>query len=453
MYERIARSYVDLLQRARGWDYRPMLETLERLDAAPPEAIEEYRRTRLRELLEHCGRNVPFWRREFARIGFDPTRLRDVSDLAPLPIVNKRVLRASYGDFLDERGAGAWDDWVTSGATGEPFAFRLDRQSIAANTFAALARGRRWWGFDYGEREAMIWSGVRDVTGALQGSIVALRRRVSWRIKNIVLIDIYSLGDEAIARAYRRLLRFQPRLIRAISSGLFRFCEGLERQGLDGTRLGVRGAIFTGEGMTPVQRRLIERVLGCPTICEYGCCELGVIAFECPSRGLHLAHENMVFEFLRDGRPALPGETASLLVTNLNSLVSPLVRYELGDLVVPSAKRCDCGRPSPLLESVSGRAHDTIRSPGGSVIHALFFTHLFDELPQVHQFRVVQTRIDRLRVELRSDRTIEVSVRERLERSVRSAMGEGVEIEVVQVDALPVSPNGKTPWIVSEIQA
>ena len=48
-------------------------------------------------------------------------------------------------------------------------------------------------------------------------------------------------------------------------------------------------------------------------------------------------------------------------------------------------------------------------------------------------------------------RAIEASVRERTERTVRSAMGEGVEVEVVQVAQLPVSANGKTPWIVSEI--
>ena len=68
--------------------------------------------------------------------------------------------------------------------------------------------------------------------------------------------------------------------------------------------------------------------------------KLGVVAFECPSGGLHLSHENMVFEFLRDGRPAEPGEEASLIVTNLNSYVSPLLRYSVGDLVVPSEKTC-----------------------------------------------------------------------------------------------------------------
>ncbi len=451
MYERFAKFYADLIQRARGWDYRPALETLERLEAATPDEVEAYRRTRLRELLGHCGRNVPFYRREFARIGLDPERVNGVEDLAGLPVVDKSTLRSSYSDFLDERGAGSWDDWVTSGATGEPFAFRLDRESIASNTFATLARGRRWWGFEFGVREAMIWSGVRDVTGALQGALAALRRRWSYRLKNIVLIDVYTLDDAAIARAYRRLRRFRPRVLRAISSGLFRFCEGLEKQGLDGTRLGVRGAIYTGEGMTAAQRRLIERVLGCPTICEYGCGELGVIAFECPSGGLHLSHETMVFEFLCEGRAARPGEQANLVVTNLNSYVSPLVRYSVGDLVVPSEEPCDCGRPMPLLASVSGRAHDTIRTPSGRVIHALFFTHLFDELPEVHQFRVVQTRIDRLRIELRSSQTIDAAARSRIERAVRDAMGAEVQVDVEQVAALPVSANGKTPWIVSEI--
>ncbi len=453
MYERIAKAYGDLVMRARGWDYRPMLATLEALEFASPEDIAEYRRDRLRKLLAHCARHVPYYRREWKKLGFDPDWVKETEDLARLPVLDKSILRSQYPGFLDERGVGAADEWVTSGATGEPFAFRLDRQSIAANTFAALARGRRWWGLDFGVRKAMIWSGVRDVNGALHGSIVALRRRVSWRLKNIVLIDIYSLDERAIARAYQRLLRFQPRLIRAISSGLFRFCEGLEKLGLDGTALGVRAAIYTGEGMTPAQRRLIERVLGARTICEYGCGELGIIAFECPSGGLHLSHENMIFEFIREGRAALPGEEASLVVTNLNSYVSPLVRYKVGDLVVPSNEVCPCGRRMPLLQSVIGRAHDAIRTPDGRVIHALFFTHLFDEFPSVHQFRVVQSRIDTVRIELRSSATIEPQTMAFIERSVRFAMGGSANVQVSQVAALPVTPNGKTPWIISELDS
>lgn len=322
------------------------------------------------------------------------------------------------------------------------------------NTFAAMIRGRRWWDLEVGVREGMIWSGVRDVGGRFPARLAAMKRRLSWRMKNIALVDVYHLDSQAVRKAYARFLSFQPVLLRAIASGLYRFCAGLDELGLDGRALGVRAAIFTGEGLLPTQRRLIERVLGCKTISEYGCTELGVIAFECPSGNLHLSHENHIVEFEHDGQEARPGDHADLIVTNLNNRAAPLVRYAIGDVVaVPSGAACPCGRTMPLIDGVKGRTHDTVVTPSGQAVHALYFTHIFDSLPSVHQFRVVQERIDQLRIELRSDRQVSARDREFIRAAGERAMGPGVKVEVVEVRELPVSSGGKQPWIVSMVTA
>jgi len=108
----------------------------------------------------------------------------------------------------------------------------------------------------------------------------------------------------------------------------------------------------------------------------------------------------------------------------------------------------------PLIESVGGRSHDTIRTPDGGTIHALFFTHLFDLIPIVHQFRVVQRAVDRIRVELVSTEAIPDDVREFIRTSVEKEMGGGgASAEVVQIAEIPRNRGGKAAWIVSEIDA
>jgi phenylacetate-CoA ligase len=450
MGTRVNQLYHDLLQKARGWDYHPALKKLEELQWSPPAQVAEYRLQRLRRLLAHCCENVPFYKEQFRRVGMSPFDIRSENHIDRLPIVTKRTLREDYDRFFATDHSRRFDTWVSSGSTGEPFPFRLDKRSIAANTFAALARGRRWWGMDFGVREGMIWSGIRDVSGTRSGAFSALRRRLSWRLKNIIVINVYDLNSDAIQRAYKRFLDFQPVLIRAISSGLFRFCEGLENQGLDGQKLGVRGAIYTGESLPPAQRALVERVLGCKAISEYGCTELGVIAFECPNGGMHISHENLFVEYLADGRRAMPGEPAELIVTNLNDYAAPLVRYAVGDVVVPTDRACPCGRSLPLISSVAGRTHDTIMTPEGAPIHGLYFTHIFDRLPNVHQFRIIQEKLDRIRIELKSANGMPESDRRFIRGSVGRIMGEGVAIEVEQVAELPLSPGGKVQWIVSK---
>ncbi|MFP6655270.1 MAG: hypothetical protein VCB25_06560, partial [Myxococcota bacterium] len=218
----LAKPFNDWVLKRRGWDYQPALADLERLQWETPEVVAAWREGRLRALLRHCESNVPFYRDAIREAGMNVGRASDTSDLARLPIVDKSVLRSDYSRFFAEEGARPFEDWVTSGATGQPFAFRLDRASIAANTFAGLARGRRWWDADFGGREAMIWSGVRDVSSSLQGAFAAKRRKLSWRLKNIQLFDIYNLDEEAVRGIYQTLLRFRPPTMRVISSGLYR---------------------------------------------------------------------------------------------------------------------------------------------------------------------------------------------------------------------------------------
>ena len=449
--DRFAKTWVNLVQNARGWDYRTSLTALEQSQWLSKELMEQQNLAKLRNLLTHCHARVPFYRDAMKQSGFEPGDLHSFADIGALPIISKADLRADYDRFKAASENSSYDVWASSGSTGEPFFFRLDRRSIRANTYAALARGRRWWGMDFGVREGMIWSGLSDLTGTASGRFAALKRRVSWSLKNITTIDVYLLNDTAIYRGYQTFLLSRPRVLRTIASGLLRFCNGLERLGLDGRKLGIEAAIYTGEGLTQTQRDRIESVLGCPTVAEYGCTELGIIAFECPEGGLHVSHDNLLIEYLVEGKPAKAGEQAEMVITNLNEWIHPLLRYKIGDFAAPSAKTCACGRTLPLIEELGGRVHDSIRTPQGQVIHGLFFTHLFDHLPEVAQFRVIQRRLDGFEIEIVVPGTSAERAKYSVEKAVHDTLKEQMTVEVRTVDSLPVAASGKTRWIISEL--
>lgn len=452
MIRTLARHYSTLAQRARGWDYRQDLSDLQSMERWTEDQRTDYRIRKLRDLLTHCGEAVPFYRDHFRSIGFDPREIRSEAEIDALPIITKDVLREEYHRFHSQDPSLGYSEWMTSGSTGQPFLFRLDRRSITRNTFAALERGRRWWGIEPGTPELMIWSGVRDISESTSGRFRAWRRRLSWGLKNILLVNTYDLDSAKVAAAYEDILRFRPTVTRSISSGLYRFCSLLTEMGLDGRRLGIRHAIYTGESFPEAQKRLVESVLGCETICEYGCSELGILAFECPAHRIHMMSENFTLEYRCGDRAARPGEEAELVATNLSSHAAPLIRYAVGDCVIPSADVCDCGRTMPLIESVAGRAHATIRTPSGAVVHGLFFTHLFDDLPIVHRFQVVQDSLNDLRIDLTSTETIPNEVRSSIRAAVERVMGPEVSVRIEQVADLPLSRSGKFRWIVSHVK-
>jgi phenylacetate-CoA ligase len=66
-----------------------------------------------------------------------------------------------------------------------------------------------------------------------------------------------------------------------------------------------------------------------------------------------------------------------------------LPRYNTGDLVRMSGRRCACGRGLPLIDEVVGRQNDMVVDPHGSAVHSEFFTHLFREDARIHAFQVV----------------------------------------------------------------
>jgi len=451
VYPQIARFNHWLVQKVRGWDYETELSSLMDSELEESDKHDSARLIALKDLLKHCSLNVPFYRDSWRNIGFSPDEVTLESGLDVLPVLTKENLREHYKSFSSSNKI-PFDVWKSSGSTGEPFPFILDNNAIKYNTFAALARGKKWWGWGSGEPEAMIWSGVSDASGTLKGMLQAFKRRLSWGLQNIVLIDVYKLDSSSIEKGYKLLMKHKPKLIRGISSGLYRFCVGLNSLGLDGHKLNVSVVIYTGEGLPQSQKIFIEQVLGCPVVCEYGCTELGIIGFECPERKIHLSDDNLFCEFIRDGKPALPGEVAELVVTNMRNYAFPLVRYSVGDFVVPSDGGCKCGRTLPLIDGIQGRLHDAIISPDGSVVHALFFTHLFDRYEEVHQFRVIQEANYDVNVELVSLRELSAAVVDDVQGLIDTKLGNKVIVKVLQVESLPVSARGKTPWIISKLK-
>ena len=448
---RLSKTWVDFIQAIRGWDSSQDLIELEKSQWLPLAEVQKINFNRLCVLLEHCQRNVPFYRDAMKASGFDLKNFRSLDDLRSLPLVTKSDLRRNYEQFRAEGNQGVYDVWSSSGSTGEPFSFIRDRRSIKANTFAALARGRRWWGMEYGLPEGMIWSGLSDLTGTVGGRFAALRRRISWSLKNVTLVDVYLLNDEAIQGAYQAFERSRPKGLRAIASGLLRFCDGIEKLGLDGRKLGIEIAIYTGEGLSNPQRQRIETILGCKTVSEYGCTELGIIAFECPEGGLHISHENLIVEYLVNGRPAQEGERGELVITNLNDRIYPLLRYKTGDIAVPTDRTCPCGRSLPLMKEMQGREHDFIQTPQGKTIHGLFFTHLFDQLQQVRQFRVIQKQLDQLSFEIVIAGEEKNRICSLVQTMAQDKLDEPMKVSVLAVDSIPVSSSGKTRWIISEV--
>ena len=99
------------------------------------------------------------------------------------------------------------------------------------------------------------------------------------------------------------------------------------------------------------QEDLIARVFDCPVANEYGARDAGILAYTCPSGGIHITAENCIIEVLDPVtyEPVLNGQSGVLAITDLTNYVQPRLRYMLGDMGTLSTEECCCGRRLPLV--------------------------------------------------------------------------------------------------------
>src|SRR6185312_9482746 len=109
----------------------------------------------------------------------------------------------------------------------------------------------------------------------------------------------------------------------------------------------------------------------------------------------------------REGGPGGVGlRPGPLLVTDLVNRGMPLIRYQVGDVVVPSSRQCKCGRGLPLIERVEGRDADYVVTPAGQLISGISLTENFAlHITGAAQVQVVQETTTFLRIRMVKDAT------------------------------------------------
>jgi phenylacetate-CoA ligase len=142
----------------------------------------------------------------------------------------------------------------------------------------------------------------------------------------------------------------------------------------------------------------------------------------------------------------------NVVVTDLDNLAFPFIRYRNGDRAVAADQLCSCGRQHQVLSRILGRIGDVIVGPSGNRVHPEFFTHLLNETGIAHRarlrkYQVVQEAPRRLLWKLAADPLMEHD-REWLVREVRRYLGE-VDVLIETVEDIPVGRSGKFQYVIA----
>jgi phenylacetate-CoA ligase len=441
----IAGVVFPLHERLKGLDTTRVYRELMHTQWLPRKAIEALRLQRLRELLTHAHRDVPYFRRLFDDLGFKPDQVNSLDDLTRLPLLTKDIIRTKR-DELFGASPNKLRLFSTTGSTGDPLQFYLS-SARTAHTVAAKWRATTWWGVDIGDREIVAWSSPIEVTA--QDRLRGLRDLI-MRSK---LLPTTSLTPGRADELLEEIRAFRPRMLFGYPSTLALLAERAIELRMDLTQLGTRVAFVTAERSYPHQRELISKAFGCRVADGYGGRDSGFIAHECPDGGMHITAEDIIVEIVDQNGNRLPaGKPGEVVVTHLFSFGFPFIRYKNGDVAVASDRVCKCGRELPLIDEVRGRTNDFLIAQNGAKIHDVSFAMLLRDMPGVTQFKIVQETLTHIHLQLVvgpefDSGSADPKIRDLFERT----LGKGVELQIERVESIPPERTGKYRYVVCKI--
>lgn len=396
------------------------------------QSVDKLARRRLGRLLCHSARNTAFYRRRLKDAGIewdDPILERDpYRALAALPPVSKLELReAGFTALAGGRVGTNWRSSASSGSTGEPFQVYYEPRAWATLKYAVKLRARRACGVRPTDRVAIL--------DAVAPGVAASRLERAIGCGRISVLQSPSLVAAA-------LVAFQPDVIYGLPSAIHEAVRALQERG---DKLPVTAVFTSGELLDRSARGLLAAAFQAPIHDVYGTSETKEIAWECPRGGMHLNHDVVRVEVLDDSGQALPpGEEGNLVATLLVSRAMPLLRYLTGDRGALLSGACACGRSSPLLGVVTGRAADVLILRGGQRISPYAFTCALERISGVLRYQVSQLDPARVRVrailEVAADR---VAIADQMRTALRFDVAPFLDADVEFVDHLPTGPRAK----------
>ena len=418
--------------RTRHVDYLPRVE------------LEKRQWQAMRCMLRHAFIHVPFYRRKLEEAGVRPEEILEPSDWARVPITATEELRSHFpGETLaDIYSLENCKRMRTSGSTGQPFQFVIDREALSLR-LAINLRTCEMSGYRLGKK-------IVQIAPPIQASGKGFGRWVN-RLINRYEVEVFTPEYKRTAQLF---YRFAPEFVVGYTSYVKVLTDYFEIHSLSLPQPLI--AVMTNsETLLPQYRKRIEKVFQTEVFDQYGSVEFGRIATECECHdGYHINTDAVYLEVLDPftKQPVPDGEMGALIVTGLLNRAMPFIRYQIGDLAALSPREyiCACGRSTPKIVAIHGRLQDTLLTSDGMPVIPDFLYRLLRRFDAIHNFQVVQTSLTAVTLRCVLGRQLNQNERRQIESGLQDYLG-SVHITWERLQSIP-REQGKFKHIVSTIK-
>lgn len=420
---------IDFLSNKNTWGF---YKTYNESQWFTKEKMKKFQLNKLRKLLSHCYENVEFYRRVMVSSGINPQEISSLNILNKFPIINKEIIQENYDLFIpkNHQKIKGIKTSQTGGTTGNILLKRTD-SNVRGSANATYLRFFDWMGVEKGDKTLRLMGGhiMR------QGASRRLKTKINNCLTHTTSLNPYDKTDKNIERIIKELSSNKYKLLKGYSQNLFFLSNLLKEKGL---RFNIPKVTTTAEPLMEEHRQAFKEVFNAESFDQYGCGEIGGIAYECNHhKGLHVAEERVILEI---------NEANELIITDLDNFAMPYIRYWNADQAIVSKIPCSCGRESMLLEKIMGRTCDYISCIDGKQLHWAYFWHLlFDTKIAVNRnmkkFQILQRSLSEIDFRIVSDPLTDED-KETISQIMKNSLG-NIQINFINESDIENSPSGK----------
>lgn len=444
-----AKAVYEALQSLRGESVLRKLEFLEESQWLRREEIEAIQFEKLKNMLIYAVENVPYYKRVFGAYKDIINDFRAIREMGNFPLLTKHEIQSNYHLMESSNFNGKASVESTSGSTGDPLKFKLDR-NMSSFMRALSYREHRWYGLDIGTKEARFYGMPMDF-------IPIAREWIKDVLMNRRRYSVFDLSNKRLFDYYQKITKFQPEYIYGYTSSVYEFVKYLHDNNIRFKKPFLKAIIATSEVLYQEDKIFMENWMEVPVVNEYGTSELGIIAAQCPQGNMHISSENVFIEIINNDSNVNGDGRGEVILTGLNNYVMPLIRYRVGDVALLSNDCCSCGRGLPLLKQIEGRVNNMVVTPEGKVSSGFLFYYISRSLIErnggIKKYRVIQNSPDNITFQIVKGMNFEDKNLAILEKKTHEYLSSKINVKFEFYENLESTRNGKSMHFISRINS
>ena len=369
----------------------------------------------------------------------DLSQIKILEDLKRVPLLTKKELIENIDTIktIDTKDAIKAKNGGTTGFSLEGYFTKSDNQRRFADVNAFRAK----FGYKFGKKTA--WFSGKSLLGNNKNT------KKFWRTDYLFNVRYYStfhINDNNAKYYLDNIRKYEPLYIGGFPSCLYELAKYGIKNNIESCQT-IKAIFPNAETLTKEMRETIETYFKSKIYDQYGSSEGAPHIFEINGDYIYDTREAFIEVLDEDGNPAKIG---NLVVTSFYTHGTPLIRYDIGDVV--ELEEVFNYNIIPKIKRILGRKMSFIVSEEMGKINAGNISNCTKNVNGIQAFQIIQDSLDELLVKLVKNSNYKNEDENEFLKNLRERVGDKIQINLIYVDEIPREKSGKFNIIKSSLK-